>query len=165
MPGHGDATKSSVLTRSQVARRIRRSIATVRRMEGRTLHPRLGPRGLRLFDPEEVEAEAARIEQTGRALEYASADSKLLSDRTELAGFRCTDGFTSMYRFARHEHQHRGALQRVAQLEATLAQTRKDHAHWKTAVEHACEALVAALGGADDDVLLAADELVAILRE
>ena len=44
-----------MLTRSQVARRIGKSIATVRRLEGRVLHPLLGDGDVRLFNESEVE--------------------------------------------------------------------------------------------------------------
>lgn len=44
-----------MLTRSQVARRIGKSIATVRRLEGRVLHPLLGDGDVRLFHESEVE--------------------------------------------------------------------------------------------------------------
>lgn len=44
-----------MLTRSQVARRLGKSIATVRRLEDRALHPVRGARGVRLFDEWEVD--------------------------------------------------------------------------------------------------------------
>ena len=44
-----------MLTRGQVAKRIGRSIATVRRMEGHQLHPVRDDRGVLQFRPEEVE--------------------------------------------------------------------------------------------------------------
>ncbi len=47
-----------MMTRSGVAKRLGKSIASVRRMEGSTLHPRLDSRGFHLFDPAEVEAAA-----------------------------------------------------------------------------------------------------------
>jgi hypothetical protein len=43
------------LTRKQVARRLCRSIATVRRLEGKVLHPRRDARGVHQFSSEEVE--------------------------------------------------------------------------------------------------------------
>jgi len=45
-----------MMTRSGVAKRLGKSIATVRRMEGVELHPTLGGDGVHLFDPDEVEA-------------------------------------------------------------------------------------------------------------
>jgi hypothetical protein len=44
-----------MLTRSGVAKRLGKSIATVRRMEGVELHPTLGADGVHLFDPGEVD--------------------------------------------------------------------------------------------------------------
>jgi hypothetical protein len=44
-----------VLTRSQVARRLGKSISTVRRLEDRALHPIVGKRNVRYFDDWEVE--------------------------------------------------------------------------------------------------------------
>jgi glycine/D-amino acid oxidase-like deaminating enzyme len=43
------------LTRSQVAVRLRRSIATVRRLEGHVLHPRRDARGTYQFSSDEVD--------------------------------------------------------------------------------------------------------------
>lgn len=54
-----------MLTRSQVARRIGRSLATVRRLEGKELHPRSDARGVNRFDPGEVDALAERLMETG----------------------------------------------------------------------------------------------------
>ena len=48
-----------MLTRSQVARRLGKSIATVRRMEGNELNPWKDDAGIHRFDPEEVEGAAA----------------------------------------------------------------------------------------------------------
>jgi hypothetical protein len=42
------------MTRGEVARALRRSIATVRRIEGVYLHPQKGADGVHQFDPEEV---------------------------------------------------------------------------------------------------------------
>lgn len=50
-----------MLTRAGVAKRLKRSIATVRRMEGRELHPWTDSRGVHQFDGGEVE-QVARAE-------------------------------------------------------------------------------------------------------
>ncbi len=55
-----------MLTRSQVARRLRRSLATVRRMEGQELNPVCNERGVHLFDEGEVEQAARHLEEHGR---------------------------------------------------------------------------------------------------
>lgn len=44
-----------MLTRAQVADRLGRSVATVRRLEGVVLHPSRGRRGVRLFEADEVD--------------------------------------------------------------------------------------------------------------
>lgn len=44
-----------MLTRSGVAKRLGKSLATVRRMEGFELHPRKNQAGVHLFDPAEVD--------------------------------------------------------------------------------------------------------------
>lgn len=44
-----------MLTRSEVARRLHRSVATVRRLENVVLHPIRGKNDVRLFDPWEVD--------------------------------------------------------------------------------------------------------------
>ena len=71
-----------MLTRSQVAKRLRRSIATVRRMEGHELHPQKDERGVHRFDAEEV-AEVARGRVHARPTEGRASD-----DSDELLAFR-----------------------------------------------------------------------------
>jgi hypothetical protein len=44
-----------MITRAQVARRLGKSIATVRRLEGHSLHPCVDESGVHRFDPKEVE--------------------------------------------------------------------------------------------------------------
>jgi hypothetical protein len=45
-----------MLTRSEVARRLRRSVTTVRRIEGELLFPEIDDRGIYRFDESEVDA-------------------------------------------------------------------------------------------------------------
>ncbi len=47
------------MTRAQVAEILQVSISTVRRMEGRQLHPEIGDNGVRLFEQTHIEAVAA----------------------------------------------------------------------------------------------------------
>jgi hypothetical protein len=54
------ASIDDFLTRGEVAMLLRVSIATVRRLQGKDLHPRRDESGLYLFDPEEVKALRAR---------------------------------------------------------------------------------------------------------
>lgn len=53
---------STVMTRQQVARRLGKSLATIRRIEGVLLHPTKDSRGVHHFDIDEVEALAHRTE-------------------------------------------------------------------------------------------------------
>ena len=142
---------ASMLTRTQVARRIRRSVATVRRMEGRTLHPHIDPRGIRLFDPQEVEAESERIEESGRALD---------DDRHEAFSFRVGHSSDSdEAQLAETEHRLREARRKIAHLEDALERTRAEGARWRNNVEISFASFVDALGAVDDDAIDAMDEL------
>jgi len=51
------------MTRQQVAKRLGKSLVTVRRLEGGCLHPRQDSRGVHHFRSEEVEALARDVEQ------------------------------------------------------------------------------------------------------
>jgi hypothetical protein len=143
-----------MLTRSQVARRIGRSIATVRRMEGISLHPDHGPRGTRLFDPEEVEEVAERTAQTGRALDV---DAEFMSPSTSSI---CARPVQSLAHFARQQD----ASTEVARLNQVVRQVKAEQHRWVSRVEGAVEALIALVTTADDEVLDALDALVDSLR-
>src|SRR5438093_13604502 len=66
-----------MLTRGQVAKRIGRSIATVRRIEGTLLHPQRDANGVLRFAPAEVDRLAARLRHTrGRASLGGSSRSR-----------------------------------------------------------------------------------------
>jgi hypothetical protein len=133
-----------MLTRSQVARRIGRSVATVRRMEGTSLHPEIGPRGIRLFDVDELEDVAARIARSGRALGRDTfAHDRPRPDRQSRSYSDAASG-------------------EVSRLKELLAKTRETHAAWRARVEDAVEIVVAA--ATEDDVLLALEDLVEVLR-
>ena len=56
-----------MMTRGQVARRLGKSIATVRRLEGTQLHPRRDASGVLRFDPNEVERVARALGRGGGA--------------------------------------------------------------------------------------------------
>ncbi len=63
MAVHGNergGQRGRVLTRAAVARRLGIGITTVRRLEGTTLHPTVGPGGVRQFSAEEVERLASQ---------------------------------------------------------------------------------------------------------
>ena len=54
-----------MLTRAAVAKRLGRSIATVRRLEGNELHPWTDERGVHRFDAAEVDELARRAQESG----------------------------------------------------------------------------------------------------
>jgi hypothetical protein len=145
-----------MLTRSQVARRIGRSVATVRRMEGRSLHPGHGPRGARIFDPDEVEDVAERIARSGRALDD---DQRDFIEQCDFAG-RIADG----ERRSGIDAQLRKALLEVARLKHLLRQAGTDQEEWTSRVVDAVNTVIAAVGTSDEDILEAIDELVGTLR-
>ena len=53
-PAAIDRSSTRIMTRAEVAAELGVSKPTVRRMEGRDLHPKKGPRGVRVFDAMEV---------------------------------------------------------------------------------------------------------------
>lgn len=68
-------TASVAFTRAEVAKRIGRSVSTVRKMEGLgILRPHVALDGRRSFNGAEVERAAERLARTGRALDPRSAD-------------------------------------------------------------------------------------------
>jgi len=68
-------------TRSQVANRIGRSVATVRQMERvGVLSPTVGPDQKRSFHADDVERVVGYIERTGRALPFGAAAEADLTD-------------------------------------------------------------------------------------
>lgn len=79
-----------MLTRSQVARRLGKSIATVRRLEGTLLHPRTDPSGIRRFDAREVDAlhnevrHGRRLPNGLRSLDGNGQDEGLRREVTKL---------------------------------------------------------------------------------
>jgi hypothetical protein len=142
-----------MLTRSEVARRIGRSVATVRRMEGRSLHPESGPRGVRNFDPDEVDYVAERIARSGRALD---------DDLPDFRASRDAEGRDE--RSQGKDEQLREALREVTHLKDLLRRAKVDQSKWTARVEDAVDTVIASVGTSDDDVLEALDELVVALR-
>lgn len=67
--------KKRFLTRAQVARATGRHISTVRRWEGRKLHPIVDRDGVRHFDPDEVAALAADL-GVGSVDTWSSSESE-----------------------------------------------------------------------------------------
>lgn len=99
-----------MLTRSGVAKRLGKSIATVRRMEGVELHPTRGSNGVHLFDPDEVDA-AARGETLDRSHRVSDLAARgYVDDGDETYGAQAE------------------AENRVASLEVELSRQRRAHA-------------------------------------
>ncbi len=95
-----------MLTRSGVAKRLGKSIATVRRMEGVELHPTLGADGVHQFDSAEVD-DVARRKRGPSPHRIADLTARgLITDDVEPTE----------------------AEKRVAELESELARERKAHA-------------------------------------
>jgi hypothetical protein len=95
LPDEGDRGDTSAdmddwLTRGEVAAVMRVSITTVRRLQGRELHPRRSPDGFYLFDPREVEVARARRppqpdpRECGDAGELAAETFKFLRDGVDI---------------------------------------------------------------------------------
>jgi septal ring factor EnvC (AmiA/AmiB activator) len=71
-----------MMTRGQVAKRLGKSVATVRRMEGRELHPSRDRNGVFQFDPAEVERVAqGRGDHTGAHARRSSWLNDTIGDR------------------------------------------------------------------------------------
>lgn len=128
------------LTRKQVAHRIGRSISTVRKMEGHSLHPRVDWRGVRRFDADEVNEAAKQIAATGRAL---------AKDTDEWANETSPEGLPS----------NTGEAPERSGLSATEAR------EWQERVALACSALLDTLPVIDEEVMAAADELNTALEQ
>lgn len=144
-----------MLTRSQVAQRIGRSIATVRRMEGRSLHPRRSRRGTWIFDSDEVEAVAEEVARSGRALDCDTLD---LIEDSVLRSRAALGARASEMRRLRH------ALNEVARMKELLRQAATDRDTWTAHVEEAVEIAIAAIGASDEEMLAALTDLANALR-
>jgi hypothetical protein len=70
-----------MLTRAGVARRLRKSIATVRRMEGLDLHPTVDGHGVHYFDVREVDAVRSRRPDSGERPPWPRARDQRRSAR------------------------------------------------------------------------------------
>jgi len=80
-----------MLTRAQVAARLGRSVATVRRLEGVVLHPSRGRRGVRLFEKDEVDrvAREGYPAQLGDSLDTPVSAPARFTDRGSRNAERC----------------------------------------------------------------------------
>ena len=82
----------SPMTRKQVALRLGKSVATVRRIEGVLLYPRRDARGVHRFDVSEVDALARRVKQGRVQLSnaFSSTNSAAYQADTSEPCHRCT---------------------------------------------------------------------------
>ncbi len=131
-----------MLTRRQVAGRIGRSIATVRRLEGSKLHPVVTTNGVRLFDPKEVDEVARDVATTGRALDggtpfEGAPDAHEDDDNQAHGDLQLRD----------LEDQLLEERRRNARLQREADELRRKQRQWKADVDEACAAVVTALAG------------------
>jgi hypothetical protein len=84
-----------MLTRAQVAKRLGRSIATVRRLEGVALHPTRDPAGIHRFDDDEVQAVAGRMDDAGLTVALPSSMTEP-DEGTSLVVARLQDDVTRL---------------------------------------------------------------------
>ena len=102
-----------MLTRPQVAKRLGKSVATVRRMEGNELFPTRDERGIYRFDPDEVErvAQADRT-RLPRSTPHRTAELDELHDRlAEVEAEREADRELEEMRRRHEEWRERHAAQ------------------------------------------------------
>ena len=114
------------MTRQQVAQRLGKSLATVRRIEGTLLHPTRDARGQYRFDDSEVEDVARRIE-SGEVTVWQQLRANSPSGLTDIAGSV----------FGRAECGDCETLQQqVQQLSDELDELRRTHEHELRILRH-----------------------------
>ena len=126
---------SRMLTRIQVARRLGKSVATVRRLEGAQLHPYVDASGVHRFDVREVERLARRLNVPGARLDIASAGIDAVEARyPQLTAPATEEGADEhdarrappVNRCGYHLEEIARLRQRVRDLEEALTQNRAD---------------------------------------
>lgn len=138
-----------MLTRKQVARQIGKSIATVRKVEGIGLHPKVDAKGVHWFDDEEVEAFAERVAATGRALHDAT-----------------WPGIGKAYGADHRRRSHgRGNHATKELLTGSLSELKVKRERWKQRVAKACADLLKTIPYLDDDAWDAVEQLEEILND
>jgi hypothetical protein len=109
-----------MLTRSQVARKLGKSVATVRRMEGVELNPVRDERCFHRFDEREVALVARRIAENGGRRHNCEdghlgrfiLERKLVDAHSDLVAIG-NSSFGESYRLRRQNRELRTALQRL----------------------------------------------------
>jgi hypothetical protein len=80
---------STLLTRAEAAALLRCSISSIRRLEGSTLHPVVGPHGVHLFDPAElVRVASERSSSAVDASKEGERDARVFEALDEGTGLR-----------------------------------------------------------------------------
>jgi DNA-binding transcriptional MerR regulator len=137
------------LTRAEVARRIGRSIATVRRLEETgILSPKLLVRSVRHFDADDVDEVLKRIKRTGRALSHTTFESSRVT----------TLDITEELRRRLH-HQ----AERVAELEKRACYLGAKHGRLRTALLDAVSELADVIPPRSQAALCGLERIVALL--
>ena len=138
-----------MLTRSQVAKRLGRSIATVRRMEGHELFPTKDERGVHRFDAEEVAKVARCGGVRARSTERGAPEERdeILELRREQAEEQSFVDWQRELAARRQrladQQQERSERERVRELEADKARQRAELEEQELA--QVCESLLSEL--------------------
>ena len=112
-----------MLTRSQVAKRLGKSIATIRRMEGTELFPTRDARGVYRFDPKEVDQVLQECRTAPRATAKPHRTRELQQARARIAELEEeTESERVFDEFMRHDQEWRE--QREAQAHRDAEQER-----------------------------------------
>ncbi|MEO7032382.1 MAG: hypothetical protein ABI548_00995 [Polyangiaceae bacterium] len=136
------------MTRQQVARRLGRSLATVRRIEGVLLHPVRDDRGVHRFNAAEVETLAQKIDGGQVALGPNLRHSPLSSGDTDGPCASCK-ALKEQLELMRVEQEEFATSSRrtVTALEAQLAQERSRYAAEQRAMTIELAELMATIEG------------------
>lgn len=105
------------MTRKQVGRRLGKSIATVRRIEGVLLHPVRDERGIHRFDPDEVEALALdvdhRVVSLSSEFDSLKRDARLVSQGCSACVTLENELQDVRAKLARQDRAHRLAVEQL----------------------------------------------------
>jgi hypothetical protein len=83
------SSSAALLTRAEAAALLRCSISSIRRLEGSTLHPVVGPHGVHLFDPAElVRVASERSSSAVDASKEGERDARVFEALDEGTGLR-----------------------------------------------------------------------------
>jgi phage protein D len=125
---------SKMLTRTQVARRLGKSLATVRRLEGVQLHPHVDANGVHRFEVREVELLArrrhsprTRANEASPAVERDQAWRHRSITLDEGAEERDEDGAAPRNRCGSHLQEIERLREQVRVLEQALAQQKANN--------------------------------------